>query len=291
MKNWRRTVFPYVLVAPTVLLFCVYIFYPALCGFYYSFQKWDGIGTMKYIGLDNFTKLFSDSGFIASLQRTGIYTVVCIPLIFAAALMMALVVSRELKGVGFFRMAFYFPFMLSPIIIGFSWRFLLTADFGLISYLCQLVGSKPIEFLTDKNLVMATVIWITVWGSAGYYMMMFVAGLKGISPTYYEAAKIDGASPLQSFWNITLPLLKPTSLLVIVLSTIGVLKSYALVNSITGGGPGAATKFLVQLIYETAFQKNKMGYASAMTIVLFAILGILTLVQFKLNKGGEQDAN
>lgn len=291
MNNWKRKVFPYVLVMPTVLLFCTYIFYPALSGFVYSFQKWDGIGPMKYVGLANFEKLITDSGFLSSLQRTAVYTIISIPLIFCAALAMALVVSRELRGVGFFRMSFYFPFMLSPVIIGFSWRFLLTSDFGLISYLSQSLGSTPIEFLTDKNLAMATVIFITVWGSAGYYMMMFVAGLKSISPTYYEAAKLDGANAVQSFVHITFPLLKPTSLLVIVLSTIGVLKSYALVNSVTGGGPGAATKFLVQLIYETAFKKNKMGYASAMTIVLFLILTILTVIQFKLNKGEEQDAD
>lgn len=290
MKSWKKKVFPYVLIAPTLLLFCTYIFYPAINGLFYSFHKWNGIGKMKFIGIDNYTKLFSDNGFLNSLGRTGLYTLISIPLIFACALLLALVVSRSLKGVGFFRMAFYFPFMLSPVIIGFSWRFLLTEDFGLISYLCSLLNIESIRFLTDQNLSLWTVIGITVWSSSGYYMMMFVAGLKSIAPTYYEAAKIDGASPLQCFRFITFPLLAPTSLLVLVLSSIGVLKSYALVNSVTGGGPGAATKFLVQLIYETAFRKEKMGYASAMTVVLFLILALLTIVQFKLNKGGEQDA-
>lgn len=291
MRNWKRKVFPYVLIAPTILLFCTYIFYPALTGFYYAFQKWDGIGKMKFIGFDNFVDLCTDSGFLSSLSRTAIYTVVSIPLIFCFALLMALVVSKALRGVSFFRMAFYFPFMLSPIIIGFSWRFLLTEDFGLMGYLCELMGTQPIRFLTDSQMALGTVIGITVWGACGYYMMMFVAGLKGISPTYYEAARIDGASSFKCFWHITFPLLQPTSLLVLVLSSIGVLKSYALVNAVTGGGPGAATKFLVQLIYETAFKKNKMGYASAMTVVLFVILALLTLIQFKVNKGGEQDAD
>lgn len=291
MTNWKRKVFPYVLVSPTILLFCTYIFYPALTGFYYSFQKWDGIGKMKYIGFSNYVKLFTDQGFLSSLSRTAIYTIISIPLIFAFALLMALLVNRAIRGVSFFRMAFYFPFMLSAVIIGFSWRFLLTEDFGLVGYLCELAGKEPVRFLTDSKNALATVIFITVWSSCGYYMMMFVAGLKGISPTYYEAARIDGANTVQCFFHITFPLLQPTSLLVLVLSSIGVLKSYALVNSVTGGGPGAATKFLVQLIYETAFRKNKMGYASAMTTVLFLILALLTVVQFKLNKGDEQDAD
>ena len=291
MNNWRRRVFPYVLILPTLILFVTYLFYPAISGFVYSFHKWDGIGKMRYLGMSNYVKLFSDRQFVSALSRTLIYTFISIPLIFCVALLLALIVSREMKFVSFFRMTFYFPFMLSPIIIGFSWRFLLTEDFGLISAMTNALGLGTIPFLTNPTFAFCTIVGITVWSSCGYYMMMFVAGLKNISPTYYEAASIDGANSLQSFWRITLPLLKPTSLLVLVLSSIGVIKSYALVNAVTGGGPGSSTKFLVQLIYETAFQKNKLGYASAMTVALFLILALFTLIQFKLNEGGEQDAN
>lgn len=290
MNNWKRKVFPYMLILPNLLIFVVYLFYPAINGLRYSFFKWDGLSDMKYIAIKNYTDIFKDRYFIGSLSRTLTYTVICIPLIFAVALILALIVSKEIKGVGFFRMTFYFPFMLSAIVTGFSWRFLLADDFGLLSFLVSSTGGEPIHFLTDPTLARATIIGITVWSSSGYYMMMFVAGLKNISPVYYEAAKIDGANGWTCFWSITFPLLRPTSLMVIVLSSLGVIKNYALTKAVTGGGPGTSTKYLVQLIYETAFQKNKLGYASAMTMVLFAILALFTIVQFRLNRGGEQDA-
>lgn len=290
MNNWKRKVFPYVLILPTILLFGTYIFYPAVNGFIYSFYKWDGIGKMKWLGLENYTDLIGNRQFMGALSRTMSYTFVCIPLVFCVALLLALIVSKDLKGVSFFRVTFYFPFMLSAIITGFSWRFMLTEDFGIISYLRSLAGADPIPFLTNPTFAFWTLVVITVWSSCGYYMMMFVAGLKNISFSYYEAARIDGADSLQCFTYITFPLLKPTSLMVLVLSSLHIIKSYTLVKAVTDGGPGTATKFLVQLIYETAFQKEKLGFASAMTMVLFAILALFTIVQFKLNKGGEQDA-
>lgn len=290
MNNWKRKVFPYVLIFPTILLFGTYIFYPAVNGFIYSFYKWDGIGKMKWLGLENYTDLIGNRQFMGALGRTMSYTFVCIPLVFCVSLLLALIVSKDLKGVSFFRVTFYFPFMLSAIITGFSWRFMLTEDFGIISYLRNLAGAQPIPFLTDPTLAFWTLVVITAWSSCGYYMMMFVAGLKNISFSYYEAARIDGASSPQCFWYITFPLLKPTSLMVLVLSSLHIIKSYTLVKAVTDGGPGTATKFLVQLIYETAFQKEKLGFASAMTMVLFVILALFTVVQFMLNKGGEQDA-
>ncbi|HIU19205.1 MAG TPA: sugar ABC transporter permease [Candidatus Limiplasma stercoravium] len=290
MKHWKRKVFPYVLLLPTLVLFGTYLFYPAINGFIYSFYKWNGVGPMTYLGLENYADLISDRQFTSTLLRTLFYTFVSLPLVFCMALALALVVSKKIPGVSFFRMTFYFPFMMSALVIGFSWRFLLAEDFGMISYLLTAAGWEPIRFLTNSNMAMATVIWITVWSSSGYYMMMFVAGLKNISSTYYEAARIDGATAPQCFRYITFPLLKPTSLLVLVLSSINILRSYPLIKAVTDGGPGTATKFLVQLIYETAFEKNKQGYASAMTIGLFVILALFTLLQFKLNKGGEQDA-
>ena len=291
MNNWKRKVFPYILIFPTILLFGTYIFYPAVNGFTYSFYKWDGIGEMKFLGLENYLDLVGNRQFVGALQRTMVYTFVCIPLVFCVSLLLALIVSKPLKGVSFFRVTFYFPFMLSAIITGFSWRFMLAEDFGIISYLRSLSGNAPIPFLTNPTLAFWTLVIITVWSSCGYYMMMFVAGLKNISFAYYEAARIDGANALQCFGYITFPLLKPTSLMVLVLSSLHIIKSYTLVKAVTDGGPGTSTKFLVQLIYETAFQKEKLGFASAQTMVLFAILALFTIVQFKLNKGGEQDAH
>jgi len=138
---------------------------------------------------------------------------------------------------------------------------------------------------------MFSVIFVTTWSLAGYYMVMLIAGLKSISETYYEAAEIDGASFWQQFFFITLPLLRPMSLLVLVLATVTVVRSYPLILALTGGGPAGATRFMVQQIHETGFSRLQMGYSSAMAVVLFAVLALLTAIQFRVNRGGGQDAN
>ena len=146
------------------------------------------------------------------------------------------------------------------------------------------------KWLTNPTVAMAVIVFVTVWSMAGYYMVMFVAGIESISSDYYEAAAIDGARFWQQFRSITLPLLRSTSLLVLVLSTVTIIKTYPLVFALTKGGPAGATRFMVQIIQETGFEKGKMGYACAMTMILFLVLAVLTVIQFKLNKGGKQDA-
>lgn len=290
MKSVEQKVFPYLLLLPTMLIFGLFLFYPALNGLFISFHKWDGINPQQFIGLKNYIKLATDKSFISSFVRTMVYTGITVPCIFASSLMLALLLTRRIKGSNFFRAVFYWPTMISTIVVGLSWRFLLGEDFGLINYLLTLVGRSPVKWLTNANAAMGVVIFVTTWNMAGYYMVMFISGIKAISESYYEAADIDGATFWQQFRYITLPLLKPTSLLVIVLSTVNVIKSYPLIHALTQGGPAGSTKFMVQIIQETGFQKNQMGYACAMTTILFAILAVLTVIQFKLNKGGEQDA-
>ena len=290
MKSFEQKIFPYLLLLPTILIFGLFLFYPALNGLRISFTKWDGINPQQFIGLKNYVKLAGDKTFLGSFFNTMIYTAISVPAIFVSALMLALMLTRRIKGSSFFRAVFYWPTMISTIVVGLTWRFLLGEDFGVINYLLTAIGKMPVKWLTNPRAAMGVVIFVTTWSMAGYYMVMFVSGIKAISETYYEAAKIDGAGFWQQFRYITLPLLKPTSLLVLVLSTVNVIKSYPLIYSLTQGGPAGATKFMVQIIQETGFEKNQMGYACAMATVLFLILAVLTVFQFKLNQGGEQDA-
>ncbi len=290
MYPFRRKIFPYLMVLPTVLIFGVFIFYPAISGAFNSFFQWDGINDPKFIGFTNYIKIAGDKVFWESIGRTLLFTLLATPLVFYSALGLGLLLVRHIKGRGLFRSIFYWPTMISSIIVGLSWKFLLGEDFGIINYLLSLLHLPTQKFLTDPTWALASVIFVTTWSMAGYYMVMFVAGRNNISETYYEAARIDGASGRQQFRFITMPLLKPTTLLVLVLSLSTILKTYPLVFALTEGGPGRATTFAVQKIYETAFQQNKMGYASAMTMIIFAILALITLLQFRLNRGGEQDA-
>ena len=289
MKSFERKIFPYLMLAPTLLVFGVFLFYPALNGVWISLTKGDVVNPQKFIGFQNYLKLAADKNFWESFANTLLFTAFSVPLIYAAALGLAVLLTGEIKGSNFFRAVFYWPTMISSIVVGLTWRFLLGEDFGVVNYLLTLMEKSPVKWLTDARNAMMVIILVTVWSMAGYYMGMFVSGIKGISQTYYEAARIDGGGAWQQFWYITLPLLKPTSLLVIVLSTINVIKTYPLVFALTQGGPAGATKFMVQTIQETGFEKSQMGYASAMTMVLFLVLSMFTSVQFKVNRGGEQD--
>ncbi len=291
MKSFEQKIFPYLLLLPTIVIFAVFLFYPAVNGFWISLTKWDGINPQEFVGLDNYQKLLTDSSFWASFRHTIFFTVITVPGIMVSALGLAMLLTREIKGSNFFRAVFYWPIMISTIVVGLSWRFLFGEEFGVINYVITACGGQNVKWLTDSKLAMFIVIFVSIWSMAGYYMVMFIAGIKSISETYYEAARIDGATGWQQFRFITLPLLKPTTLLVMVLSTVNVIKTYPLVYALTKGGPAGATKFMVQMIQETGFEKSKMGYACAMTMVLFVLLALLTAVQFRLNRGGEQDVN
>ena len=290
MKSLERKVFPYLMLLPMIVIFGVFLFYPALNGLWISFTKWDGINAQEFVLFDNYIKLAGDGDFWRSFIKTMVFTVLSVPGIYVAALGLALLLTRGIKGSNLFRAIFYWPTMISSIVVGLSWRFLL-GEFGVINYIISLFGGEKISWLTNPTAAMGVIIFVTVWSMAGYYMVMFVAGIKAISQDYYEASEIDGAGFWQQFWYITLPLLKATSLLVLVLSTVTVIKTYPLVVALTDGGPAGATKFMVQIIQETGFEKSQMGYACAMTMVLFVVLAVLTSVQFKLNKGGSEGEN
>ena len=244
MKSFERKLFPYLMLLPMIVIFGVFLFYPALNGLKISFMKWDGINPQEFVGLKNYSKLLGDKAFWRAFTRTIAFTAMAVPGIYVAALGLALLLTREVKGSDFFRAVFYWPTMISSIVVGLSWRFLLGEDFGVINYMITTLGKSPVKWLTDPKIAMGVIVFVTVWSLAGYYMVMFVAGIEAIPRDYYEAAQIDGASFWQQFRFITLPLLKATSLLVLVLSTVTVIKTYPLVYALTKGGPAGATKFI-----------------------------------------------
>jgi len=286
-NNFERKIFPYLFLLPTMIIFSVFLFWPAINGLWIALHQWDGLNPMRFIGFDNFIRLVEDVQFRSSLLNTAIYSAITVPAVYVSSLSLAMILTRKIKGVAFFRAVFYWPTMISSIIVGLSWRFLLGEEFGLMNYLLTSLGGSRVRFFTDPRIAMGVVIFVTAWSLAGYYMVMFIAGIKSIDNSYYEAAMIDGANGRQQFFNITLPLLKPTSLLVLVLTTITVIRTYPLVFALTQGGPAGGTRFVVQSILETGFERGQMGYASSMAVVLFAILSILTLVQFKMNREDE----
>ena len=241
---------------------------------------------MKFIGLKNYAELFQDRYFWLSLRQTFLYSLIALPLIVFIPLLLANFLVRKLRGRSFFRAVFYWPSMISYIVVGLLFQFIFSDSTGVVNYLLTLFGAQEVSWFTNGVTAMAVVILASVWSRSGFYMVTFISGLTSIDDTYYEAAEVDGASNFRKFWSITFPLLKPTMFLVMILGFIDLFKQYGLVLTLTRGGPANATKFAVQYIYEEAFQTFHLGYASAASMVLMVILAVLTLVQFKINKGG-----
>ncbi len=286
----ERTLFPYMMILPNLLIFVIFIAVPAVFGFVYSLTDWEGVGALHFIGFKNYAKLFQDTRFWISIRQTFVYALIALPLIVAIPLLLATLLSRKIRGRSIFRAIFYWPSMISYIVVGLLFQFIFGDSTGIINFLLEKLGGSSVGWFTNSISAMAVVILASVWSRSGFYMVTFLSGLSSINESYYEAAKVDGASGWRQFVSITLPLLKPTTFLVMILGFIDLFKQYGLVLTLTDGGPAGATKFAVQYIYEQAFDRFELGYASALSMVLLLILAVLTLAQFKINKGGAIDA-
>jgi alpha-1,4-digalacturonate transport system permease protein len=276
---------PYLFVLPNLLIFTTFIVIPTIIGFVYSFHEYDGLNPMEFVGFDNYKEIFTNADFWSALGKTGLYAIIVVPLIYCLALAVAMMLIQPLRFKGVFRSVFYWPTMISYIIVGLTWKWIF-GDFGVLNYFLTLFGVDPVHFLSDSFYANVSVVIATVWSRLGFYMVIFIAGLQAIPTDMYEAAKLDGASKPRVFWSITLPLLKPTTVLVIMLSMIEAFKAYPLMFALTGGGPGKETTFIVQYIYETGFAKQELGMASAMSVVLFLLIVVFTALQNRLSKGG-----
>ena len=288
VTSLEMKLFPYLLILPNLFIFATFIAVPALFGAYFSLNKWSGMSAPVFVGLDNYVRAFHDVKFWQSFGRTLVYVLISLPFIMGIPLFLANLMIKEIRAKGMFRAIFYWPSMISYIIVGISFKFMFGDNTGIINYLLSLMGKAKVEWLTQGSTAMFVVILATIWARTGFYMVTYISGLQSIPLSYYEAAEVDGANPVQRFFKITLPLLKPTTFLVLILSFIDLFKAYGLVLALTKGGPGTSTKFVVQYIYEAAFDgKREMGYASALSMILLVVMATFTLLQFKVNKGGE----
>jgi alpha-1,4-digalacturonate transport system permease protein len=286
--NFHQTAAPLLFLLPNILIFGLFIIVPAIQGLRMSLTEWGVFTTPRFIGFANFVELAQDAVFWKTFSNTIVYSLFTVSLIMVYALALALLLYKNtIKGEKVFRSLFYVPSLLSMITVGIAWRFILGDEMGIINYLLRRFGGSGVPWLTDGNLAMISIIGVSIWAQAGYYMVILIAGLQAIPIELYEAATIDGASKTKTFTAITLPLLRSTLLVVMVLSTIASFKAYELISVMTKGGPGYATKLIVQQVYQVAFLEDRMGYASAMSIVLMLIISIFTLVQFKFS-GKEQ---
>ncbi|MFG2374217.1 carbohydrate ABC transporter permease [Streptomyces sp. NPDC048504] len=279
------TLAPLVLIAANVVLFALFFVWPAVIGLVYSFTNYTGVGAFQFIGLDNYQNLFGDSTFYDALFRTLLYAVLVVPLNFVLSLFIAnLVVSKQAKGASVARVVFFIPWLISPIVVGVLWRWLFGENFGLINYVIEKFGGHAIAWQSNADLSLGVVVMAGAWWGTAFSMLLFIAAIKNVPVSYYEAASLDGAGPWRQFMSITLPSIAPTSFIVILLNTINAMKEYPLFVSLNNGGPGTSNNLLVQYIYETGFNRGQIGYASAASFVLMLILMAVAIIQLIVNR-------
>lgn len=278
----------YIFAAPYLLIFTAFMALPILASFVMSFTSF-GLGDLadplgaRFVGLANFGALFSDATFLQAALNTFLYTVLGVVVTLALGLAAAVGLNRGLaRFSGIFRVGYYLPVVTSIVAISVIWRFLLDPDYGLLNDLLRIVGFQGVNWLSDPNLALPTITAIIVWRNLGNAMVLFLAGLQGISNDIYEAAHIDGAGKWQEFWSMTWPLLRTTTLFTAVMTTIGYLQVFEEPFVMTQGGPLNHTLSVSIYMYKQGFNFFHLGYASAIAYTMFVVIAAVTILQFRL---------
>ena len=293
-RKRKQALVAYSFIAPNFIGFAIFTLGPIILAFIIAFTEWDGNNTMHFIGLQNFAVIFSDDRFVSALKNTLVYSVFTVPITLAIALGLAILLNQPIKGRNFFRTVTFFPYVASLVAVAAVWNMLFTpAKGGIVNQLLMNVfHMAPSKWAAAPKTVMLTIIMFSVWKNMGYYMVIYLAGLQGISEDLYEAASLDGANALQRFRYVTIPQLRPTTFFVTIILTINCFKVYDIVYMLAGGSNGIINKsaiVMVYYIYEEAFRNWKLGQASAAAIVLFAIVLVITLIQFRGEKNYAND--
>ena len=284
-KEVRRNLVAYSFLAPNLLGFAVFTLGPILFAFVLAFLSWDGSNIITFVALDNFRRLIDDDRFFTALLNTVLYAAGTVPLTMVCSLTLAIFLNRKLHGRNFFRTISFFPYVASLVAVAIVWNMIFNPSKGPVNMLLGVLGVRDLPgWAADKDWAMITVILFSVWKNMGYYMIIYLAGLQGISPELYEAASLDGCNGWAKFRRITLPQLAPTSFFVLIMITIQCFKVYDQIYMITQAGPGTSTLVLVYHIYNTAFVSWNLGYASAIAMALFILVLAITVIQFRVEK-------
>jgi len=287
-RSLRPALVGWSFILPNFLGFALLTLVPMAFGLALSFMEWSPWGDPEWVGFENFERMFRSSTFWIALWNTTYYAAGHIPLTMAVSLGLALLLNRTLAGLGFFRTAFFLPYVTSLVAVAVVWNMLFNPASGPVNQFLQLVGvSDPPGWTSSTAWAMPAVIVASVWRDMGYYMVLFLAGLQTIPTELYEAARVDGANAWQRFRNVTLPGLRPTTFFVLIMCTVASFKVFDLIVVMTDGGPGRATKVLSQLIYEEGIREGRFGLASAISLVLFVLVAGFTVVQFLLQRRRE----
>lgn len=283
-NKYKKAVVIGLFMVPSLLGMIVFKLIPLMYSLFLSFSKWDMIGSIQFVGFSNYKTILHSTEFYNALFNTFEYIFGYLPLVLFTSLLIAVLLNQKIRGVTAFRALYFLPVITSWVAVSMIWLWMFNPEFGLVNFFLSLIGINGPAWVEDTNWAMPAIILTSVWKDTGFYMVIFLAGLQNIPRHYYEASEIDGATGVKKFLYITLPLLAPSIFFVLIISIINSFQVFDQVMIMTEGGPAGATSVLVEQIYKNAFSYYKMGIASALSWVLFAIIFIFTYVQNQLQK-------
>ncbi|MCA9837498.1 MAG: sugar ABC transporter permease [Trueperaceae bacterium] len=277
----RRTIVGYIFITPFILGFIFWFLTPALVAANLTFQKWNLISAPRYVGFQNIERLFNDPILLQSLKSTFIYTFASVPIGLIFAFFLALLINTQIPGIAIFRTIYFLPSIVPAVAGALLWAWIFNTEFGLLNAAIRALGGAKIAWLQEPSWAMVAFIIMSTWGVGGA-MIIFLAGLQGIPDVYYEAADLDGAGRWHKLWNVTIPLMSPVIFFNLIIGFINSFQVFVQALLMTNGGPQNSTLFLVLYIYRTAFQSTNMGYAAALSWLLFFFLMIFSFIVFKV---------
>ena len=275
--NRRRmnalTVMPVLFLAPAFLFFTVYVILPIFQSIYISFFEWDGLGDMTYVGVENYLEMFDDDRFYTSLKNNLLWLILYM-LAVPAGLFIALFLNQTVRGIRIYKSMFFFPFVISQIVVGLIFSWFYNPNFGVVGHVFEFFGASPPSILGDERYVTYGIIFAGLWPQVAYCMILYLTGLNNVAPEQIEAGRLDGAKGMRLLWHVVLPQLWPATFLAIVVTVIGALRSFDMIAIMTQGGPYGSSNVLSYYMYETALSEYgfEMGYGSAIAVVLFMIM-------------------
>jgi alpha-1,4-digalacturonate transport system permease protein len=283
--RWQRRLTPYLFVAPNLSIFLLFIIIPAFYSFYLSLFRTYFDRPPEFVGLANFSYLFQRDDIFARAVRNMVFFVIGdVTLVVVLALLIALLLNEKIRFRAFWRSVFFYPVLLSPVIVALIWRNVLNTQYGLLNGVLRTLNLSPQPWLLNGSYAQFWVIVVHVWAGVGFYALIVLAGLQSVPPSLYDAAVVDGANRRQSFWYVTLPSIMPVLFVVLILNVIRAMEVFEQIYVLTGGGPGFSTLMIVQYIYRAGFELNQFGLASAAALVLFTGIFMLTAIQYVIGR-------
>jgi ABC-type sugar transport system permease subunit len=288
--RWRTNLAGYGFLAPFFVAYGLFVLWPMINGLRLSFYSWSLLGATHFIGLANYREALHDNAFWTSFGPTLQFAIESTLPLVLLGFAMALLANQRLPGSALLRLAFFYPFMLPATIVANVWGRIYAADYGALNSFLQTLGFPAVHWTSDPGVAMWSVVIMTVWWSVGFNFILYLAGLRQIPQELYDAAMIDGAGPWVILRSITIPLLQRTTILIVILQVVGSLQVFDQIYLLTGDGPEDSTRSIVEYIYETGFQQYRLGYAAAMSYILFIIILVLTIILFVLLRRDRTDS-